>query len=107
MSGCFAISLSRILAPPAVMQEGHVALLHVRLGFLKYVGALLRRGTAWPSDFGGVFGHTPEHQESGAQNDNNPCHSDGQASERKVLAKENRVDEFNQSHHGIQSIKRD
>jgi hypothetical protein len=27
VSGCFAISLSRILAPPAVMQEGHVAFL--------------------------------------------------------------------------------
>ena len=68
----------------------------------------LRRGASLqPSDFGGVFGHTPEHQESGAQDDSNPCYSDGQASERKVLAKENRVDKFNQSHHGIQSIERD
>src|SRR6188474_659752 len=30
-----------------------------------------------------------------------------QTSERKVLTQENRVDKFNQSHHGIQSIERD
>ena len=41
VSGCFAISLSRILAPPAVMQEGRFRVASFSLGFREIRGRFL------------------------------------------------------------------